>query len=274
MLKKRILTATLLITFFVFAILYLPLVYFAAITGLVCLLAAFEWTRLAGFEILRERVICFVGMVVFVLCLFLSLYKNWIPRDFNVFFAYGIFVFWLAALFMVYLYPKLSNFLRLRFVGFITGILLILPAWISLLILYTHNPFYILYLFVLIWAADIAAFFSGRRFGQHKLAPEVSPGKTWEGVFGALFMTLIIAGLGFMFFKPSYNIALWMILNILTVSFSIVGDLFESVFKRLRNMKDSGSILPGHGGILDRIDSLTAALPLFLLGMELARKFG
>jgi phosphatidate cytidylyltransferase len=128
---------------------------------------------------------------------------------------------------------------------------------------------YVLFLLIMIAAADTGAYFSGRLWGRHKLAPQISPGKTWEGVLGAIAATLVIALSGALWFQvePLY----WMMfvgICLLTVLFSIIGDLFESMIKRQKGVKDSGNLLPGHGGVLDRIDSLTAAAPLFLLGLQ------
>src|SRR5207302_1283767 len=123
-------------------------------------------------------------------------------------------------------------------------------------------------LLILIWAADTGAYFAGRAFGKHKLLPNVSPGKTWEGFFGAMLMTVIVMGFVVYFLNiPPNNWVPLFLLGFVTVIFSILGDLFESMLKRQAGIKDSGKILPGHGGILDRIDSLTSAAPIFALGV-------
>lgn len=266
MLKKRIITATILISFFVLALFYLPMVYFASITAVICVLAGFEWTRLAGFTRFWSRIAGLLGMIALGLVLAWRLDLN-LSRTAFLNLAWGLCVFWIAAGFIVYAYPKFSKVLHTRWLGLGAGICVLWPAWLALMILYLQGPIYVLYVFILIWSADIGAYFVGKRFGKHKLAPLVSPGKTWEGVLGALCTTLVVAGLGFILITPfHHNLGLWLLLSIITVLFSIIGDLFESVFKRIRNLKDSGSLLPGHGGVLDRIDSLTAALPIFLAG--------
>jgi len=144
----------------------------------------------------------------------------------------------------------------------VMGWLLLLPAWMALIDLRHISPMVVLLVILVVAIADSAAYFSGKRFGKHKLAPEISPGKTWEGLAGALFVTTLVAAglclwLGWSFwFVPG----LWL----LTI-FSVLGDLFESLIKRQAGKKDSGTILPGHGGVLDRIDGLTPTLPLVAL---------
>ena len=127
----------------------------------------------------------------------------------------------------------------------------------------------IIVLFSLVWGADSSAYFVGRRFGRYKLAPRVSPGKTWEGIGGAVLAGMLIgACAGWWCGLEAETGALFVVLCVVTVAISIVGDLTESLIKRHGGVKDSGSLLPGHGGLLDRVDSLTAAAPVYLLGLE------
>ena len=155
-------------------------------------------------------------------------------------FGFGLVLLWICAHSLVYLH-------------------LVLGGWV------------LLFVFTLVWVADIGAYFCGRRFGKRKLAPEISPGKTWEGVFGAIVATLVwmLAVYGFAAeWRPV--LLLFVATGVATVLVSIVGDLFESVLKREAGVKDSGTILPGHGGVLDRIDSIIAAAPVFVSGLILA----
>ena len=130
-----------------------------------------------------------------------------------------------------------------------------------------HGLFLLLYAFVLVWAADSGAYFAGRAFGKHKLAPKVSPGKTWEGVVGGLCTAAILAFIFMYFFEATLlgqrSVSGFVLLSVATVAISVLGDLTESMFKRESGIKDSSQLIPGHGGVLDRIDSLTAAVPFF-----------
>jgi phosphatidate cytidylyltransferase len=150
----------------------------------------------------------------------------------------------------------------------VVGFLVLVPAGLGLVHLVRLLPdgrLLLLYLLVLIAAADVGAYFGGRAFGRRKLAPHVSPGKTWEGFAAGMLASIIIAALGAALFdQPFWP---WLALCLLVAVVSVIGDLTESMFKRHVGLKDSGTLLPGHGGVLDRIDSLTAAAPTFLLGL-------
>lgn len=152
----------------------------------------------------------------------------------------------------------------------IIGGVILIPAWLSLILIHlnTSGVSLVLFLFFLIWLADSAAYFSGRKFGSKKLASNVSPGKSWEGVYGALSISLLFGASYAFYADMKFLVAVYFILLVfLTASFSILGDLVESMFKRMAGIKDSSNILPGHGGILDRIDSLTSAAPVFFAGL-------
>ncbi|CEG57995.1 phosphatidate cytidylyltransferase [Legionella fallonii] len=146
---------------------------------------------------------------------------------------------------------------------------LLLPLFVQSLIHLYYLPkgkFLLVYLLFLIWASDIGAYVTGKRFGKHKLIPQVSPGKSWEGALGGYLLSMIVACVGFVSFKPG-SILLWFGLALLTVTISIFGDLFISILKRRCHLKDTGTLIPGHGGVLDRLDSMIAALPLFYFGL-------
>lgn len=146
---------------------------------------------------------------------------------------------------------------------------LLLPLFIQCLIHLYYLPngkTLLVYLLFLIWASDIGAYVTGKRLGKHKLIPQVSPGKSWEGALGGYFLAMLVASVGFVHFKPN-SMLLWFVLALLTVTISIFGDLFISILKRRCHLKDTGTLIPGHGGVLDRLDSMIAALPLFYFGL-------
>ena len=171
-------------------------------------------------------------------------------------------LWWVAAFALLLRFP-----VAISPVGVATaGLLVLFPAWFAMLLL-LHSPVYgrslLLLVIAVTCAADVGAYFAGRRFGRVKLAPRVSPGKTWEGVLGGLVLAAIVAAFGAVWLDASAGLGV--LLGLSVGAISIVGDLTASMFKRSAGLKDSGNLFPGHGGILDRIDSLTAAAPLFVV---------
>ncbi len=260
MLKYRILTAIILIPLFIALLFELPPGWFCILTSAVVLWGAFEWSSFMGIKRFPFTLI-YPLLMVFILFASMWLY---IP---NVMIA--AFVWWLLSLILIVLYPKTSRaWGQSKIVRGLMGVMVLVPSWLAINFIRNipdNGVFILLFLFVLIWGADSAAYFTGKLCGKHKLIPRVSPGKTWEGLIGALILTLIITALALWLTHTSSLI--WVrafAISIITILFSIVGDLFESMLKRNEDLKDSGHLLPGHGGILDRIDSLTAAAPVFL----------
>jgi phosphatidate cytidylyltransferase len=182
-------------------------------------------------------------------------------------------LWWLLATFLVLTYPRTSGHWASAACTLVIGLLILLPAWQGL-ILIKQQPvgnWLIMAVMVLVWGADVGAYFSGRAFGKRKLAPQVSPGKSWEGVYGGLLLSLLIAAVvGFVRDWTGGQMLLGLIGAAIVVFISVVGDLTESMFKRQSGIKDSSNLLPGHGGVLDRIDSLTAAIPLFAVLLWMA----
>lgn len=264
MLRQRLLTALLLGGLVVWVTLCLPTAWFGGLLLVVILIGAWEWSGLL-FAVSGR-----VAYVVLVAALGLLMvgWRRW--EEWPVM-ALGLIVAgWCYAGVWLWRYNRQPQHDPLL-VWAVAGLLTLLPPWLVLLELHGRpgfGPGYALFLLLLVWLADSSAYFAGRRWGRHKLAPAVSPGKTREGVIGALLTTLVVAGSG----AVLLHIAAWLtfiLVCLVTVVFSIVGDLLESMLKRQCNAKDSGSLLPGHGGVLDRIDSMTAAAPVFLLGLRL-----
>lgn len=266
MLKTRIITALILAPIAVGGVFFLPPVGFAIFTAALIALGAWEWANMAGLTAQSAR----VGYSVAVLLLLAALYT--VTAHSVLWLAV---LWWLAGLGLVAYYPKGSAHWGLVPVRAAMGLLVLVPAWVGLNYLRSgelrfgltdNNLLLILYVFVLVWVADVGAYFSGRKFGKAKLAPRVSPGKSWAGVWGGLAAVAVFAWavsqtLGA---EAGQSVAL-IIISVVTAAVSVLGDLFESMLKRFRGIKDSSRLLPGHGGIMDRIDSLTAAIPIFTL---------
>ncbi|KAF1026538.1 MAG: Phosphatidate cytidylyltransferase [Pseudomonas sp.] len=259
MLKQRIITALILLPIALCGFFLLEGSGFALFIGLVVTLGAWEWARLAGFTGQLSRVV--YAAIVAVLLFFMYILPELAP------WVLGAAVLWWAlATFLVLTYPGTSSQWSSVACKLVIGLLILLPAWQGLVYIkhMALGNWLIMAVMVLVWGADIGAYFSGRAFGKRKLAPAVSPGKSWEGVYGGLALTLaitVVVGLVRDWSMKALLLAL--IGAAIVVLISVVGDLTESMFKRQAGIKDSSNLLPGHGGVLDRIDSLTAAIPIF-----------
>ncbi len=260
MLKTRIITAVALIAGFMTALfLSSPLVW-AFLTLAVTLLGLWEWANLIKLDKLPSFALVSLGLIFGLV----TIYIDFVPH--GGYFLYLLptmlilsAIFWLIVA-PVWLYTrkpcKHSVLLSL------IGLLLLLTTWLGFIGLHGVSPWLLLAVIATVSMADSAAYFAGKRFGRHKLAPEISPGKTWEGVAGAI-VAITIYGIALCYF---YQYSLWLIVGLWAlVGLSIVGDLLESLLKRQAGLKDSGQILPGHGGVLDRIDGLIPTLPISLL---------
>jgi len=171
-------------------------------------------------------------------------------------------IWWIAALLWVAFAPTYGS----RVAAALSGLPVLLPTWIALVhIRFAAGAQWTLFILALAFAADTGAFFTGRAFGRRALAPRVSPHKTWEGVLGGMLLALVIAAAGAVYFRQPW--ASFVGLCLVAAGFSVVGDLTESMLKRHVHLKDSGRLFPGHGGVLDRIDSVTAATPVMALGL-------
>ena len=259
MLRARVITALILVTGLLAALFLLPRIGMVALFTAIAAIAAWEWAGLlkAGFY---ARWL--FGLATWLPCA--ALYAMGMPA------ALLAGLWWVAAFFWLLLVPlwfRQRWTLPANLGGFLVGWLLLIPCWAGMVTLHAHSPWLLLAAMALVWIADIAAYFSGRAFGRHKLAPSISPGKTWEGAFGAgvavLVYALVLAGVkGWLVQMTALQILLAILGLLLLTGVSILGDLFESLVKRQAGVKDSSALLPGHGGVLDRIDSLTSTLPL------------
>ena len=274
MLATRILTALALLPVVLWALFGVAHPGWPLFALLVVAIGAYEWAALIGWHGLRRAV---YAAVVVATCLPLvaplappeAITGRIVPLA-----CAAAVVFWLAAI------PWwLSGRARAPrgAVGAAVGLAVLLPAWVALVALQQRSPWVALAAMAIVWAADTAAYFAGRAFGRRKLAPTISPGKTWEGVFGALagvaVYMLVLFALAVRYGQAGQSApataALWVLLGLGIAGLSIVGDLFESLLKRQAGIKDSGRILPGHGGLLDRIDALLPAMPAAALAAAL-----
>lgn len=251
---KRVLTAFLLLAVFVPAMLWAPAWLWSILVAGVVSMAAYEWAHLSHFPQLSARV--YAGLLALTALILPSLLATSWPlyQAALVLLAIG---FWLliAPLWLLGRWHAEQPFLRA-----VIGVVVLMPTWAALLYLHARGPAVLIGVMAIVWIADTAAYFSGRHFGRHKLAPSISPGKTWEGVAGALVAVALYAGvLSLLTEMPLLRLFL-VVCGLLYLS--VLGDLFESWVKRVSGMKDSGGVLPGHGGVLDRIDALTATLPV------------
>jgi phosphatidate cytidylyltransferase len=265
MLKTRIITALVLAPIGITAVLKLEGPWFAGAIGALFLVALWEWSRLIGIEMLWKR----VAFLVVHLAIFAVLWRLHSERLF-LWIATGGALWWVMAGLWLANFRFAARPGRFsRGVKTIAGILIVIPAWCAAVYLHEADkgPYLLLGLLVLIWVADVSAYFTGRAFGKTKLAPRISPGKTRAGLYGALMASAFAALLiGFWLKVPTDQLPVYIVLSCLTVLASVEGDLFESLIKRHSDIKDSGRIFPGHGGAFDRLDSLFAALPVFVVG--------
>jgi phosphatidate cytidylyltransferase len=260
MLKTRILTALVLLACFIPALFVLNDQIWAGLMLALSLVALYEWSSLIGLSKKQTQGYLLVSFVF-------AIYLMWqMSLNFHAFFFNALILFAVAALFWLVWVPIwMAGGFSCRNVLINMGIgwLLLGSLWLGLVCAKRIDPWLLLIIISTIWIADTAAYFAGKQFGKHKLAPSISPGKTWEGVFGALIAVSMFA-MAIFIFNPQQE---WVIIPGLCVVaiLGVYGDLLESFFKRQANLKDSGQILPGHGGILDRIDGVIPALPVAIL---------
>lgn len=280
MLKQRVITALVLAPSVIAALFFLPLTYLSYFIAAVLALGAWEWAALSG----MRNPIAKIGYAVAIFAIILGIHSV-VPPDMvwasgqvspvMLLILFIAAIWWSLATCLVIAFPSgkgvWSDSISLKAVA---GIVTLVPAWAAVMILRAslfdtqmeYGFWLLLFALALVWAADIGGYVFGKSFGKHKLMPNVSPGKTIEGMLGGLLSaSLLVVVAVYVLGLADTNWYTWVIVAVVTVIFSVFGDLTESMLKRLVGMKDSGSLLPGHGGIMDRIDSLTAALPIFAL---------
>lgn len=259
-LRKRVVTAVVMVAALLVVLLVLPAWATVVVITTIVLLGAWEWSAFLQLPTAALRA-AYVGLIAVLLFAAWSFSVTPAGRDTVMLVALA---WWLIALLWVVLAPRRVQ----KWSAAIAGLLALVPAWLALVrlrVVLPQGAQWVLFALVLVWVADIGAYFSGRRFGRVRLAPYVSPAKTWEGVLGAMAVSALVAITGGLWFHlPLFT---FLVLCLGVVAFSIVGDLTESLLKRFAGVKDSGTLFPGHGGVMDRIDSITGAAPVLFLGL-------
>ncbi len=284
MLLQRIITASILASLIALGVFLLPIEYFSLLMAIIALIGGWEWCSLIGIRSPIKRGLFLVLMVIPMLGIqfwtqlleVAATILDWTDiRTYSGALEWLVVapvLFWILMMVMIRNSPGgiLKLQLKMRYKVFI-GWFILLATWMFMSRLRSfYGPEMTMYFLLLIWTADVAAYFVGKKYGTVKLSPEISPGKTVQGMYGALASGALCGGiLCLIYLFPIMISADFVLLSALTVLISIYGDLFFSVVKRQRGVKDSGSILPGHGGILDRIDSIVAAAPFFYAGVFL-----
>ncbi|MCI0507769.1 MAG: CDP-archaeol synthase [Gammaproteobacteria bacterium] len=267
MLKTRLITAAILVSAVAGSVLWLSQVNFAIFFAAFAVAGGWEWSRfLRLHNHLARMLYAAVVFAAILLCWFYAAGNT--GRVLPVLIA-GM-IWWMCALILVFMYPKYASIRGNRVLGALIGLLVIVPCWLAIVELRNSSGqgvYLVLFLLGLVAVADSSAYFGGKKWGANKLAPHVSPGKTWEGVIGGMLGAALFSFVCSWFFEFQNEAwqtkAAFIMIGVVTAITSVLGDLTESMFKRQVGLKDSGSMLPGHGGVLDRIDSLTAAAPVF-----------
>ena len=264
MLKTRVITAAVLLVLFCLDLFYASNEVFALVLAFIVAAGAWEWSRLSGVHNEHAQTAYAVAVsLLALLCLYLpqsDSFIRWVML--------AGFLFWGGALAAFYMQPVLAPVRQASSMLLAVGVVVLVIASLAIQYLRSYAPqasvWLLLYAFVIIWCMDIGAYFSGRRFGKRKLAPLISPGKSWEGVYGGLAVTAVLLLLVLIIPDwPAGSRGPLLLATVLAAVASVVGDLFESRMKRASGFKDSSQLLPGHGGVLDRLDGVLAGIPMF-----------
>lgn len=272
MLRQRVITALLLVAVFLPALFHPDPIYLAGLSLIMITLAGWEWARLVGCAAAQAVAL---GLTCLAACA-LSAWAGWLQRDLRPLWTLMVLVWvpgsvWLLRFGLTH-WGRLPAGWRAAL-----GVLVLWATWVALCAAKMQGTNFLLSVLLLVWVADISAYFAGRAFGRRKLAPSISPGKSWEGVAGALIGVALVSQIWIALdaHNPAWSPSLYTLLSqqgaltlllglLFLTAMSVVGDLVESLIKRSAGVKDSSALLPGHGGVLDRVDALLPTLPLAL----------
>ena len=276
MLRLRIITALCMIAIFLPALFLMPPMLFSIATVPLVLVAGWEWSRLAKIRSVTARIgyLFLIAMTLFAASLWLGLPDTFDPQRAQQLLLVAVGV-WAFIFLWIQGYPSSTILWSARPILGLLGLMLLGFTWIAIVTIlnYQSGQWLLLLAIVIIALADIGGFFAGKYFGKHKLAPIISPGKTWEGFVGGLLLEGVLVG-SLVWYLSDHVTVLGLSLLVIPVAlYSVLGDLFESMIKRHSGVKDSGRLLPGHGGVLDRIDGVMAALPMFGLILPFTHTF-
>lgn len=256
MLKTRIITAVISLVILGVVLFVLPAAIAKLVITAVILAGAWEWSGFLGLSGNSARW-SYVALIAALMAVMIFV----VPELSDVLFQIA-FVWWFVAFIWTFFFPTPIP----AAVRWLCGVLVLVPLFVALLFLYSLSAEFLLFALLIVWAADMGAYCAGKLIGRVKLAPSISPGKTWEGVFGGLALVVILALVWAHY--ADMKVAVLLPFCLAVAALSIVGDLTVSMFKRTAGVKDSGTLFPGHGGVLDRVDSVAAAAPLFALGLN------
>ncbi len=254
--KQRIVTAIIALVGLGIVLFVVPDIAARVILGLLILAGAWEWSGFLG----RSGLVARLSYVVMIAAILLSISLFFVEYTQQILLI-GL-VWWFVALIWTFFFPTPIP----AVIRWLCGILILVPLFAALMLLYTADPTILLFAMLIVWVADSGAYFAGKTMGRVKLAPRISPGKTWEGVIGGLIAVVLLTLARSLWVDTDLSVFVPFCLAV--ASLSIVGDLTVSMFKRTAGVKDSGRLFPGHGGVLDRIDSVAAAAPLFAFGLS------
>ncbi|MFC0180069.1 phosphatidate cytidylyltransferase [Thorsellia kenyensis] len=267
MFKQRLISSLILIPIAILSLFYFKEIWFTAMLAMIGGLAVWEWSRMMKLDDPRLRI--FLGGLFTASVILIAVVLNPTQKALVNHMILSISVgWWIAAIGLVLTYPKSSMvwehgyLLKVLFIFFI-----LLPFIVAMVELRDKSPWWVLYVLVLVWTSDTGAYLVGKKWGKHKMAPKVSPGKTWQGFAGAIVLSSLLPISVSVLYPQFIEIKpiIFVLISLITVIVSVFGDLAESMFKRNGGIKDSSNLIPGHGGVLDRIDSLTAAVPIFFV---------